>query len=167
MFRNRKKHANKVFLKKAVIYKYRKDTGQLDIYPNCMLFQKNDKNEYYARGMTKIIGPENLTIIGGKPGEIFESENDILFWLQEQDDVKAKKIVCQYIIDCIDSTIEDCLKNIENAQKLSTAVLLNYYEEFKNKDTQIDDIQDRVRMYNTAIMILKTFLLNRSKHVSN
>ncbi len=120
MFRNHRKHTNKIFLKQAVIYKYHKDTGKLDIYPNCMLFQKDDGNEYYARGMTKIIGPENLTIIGGKQGEIFESENDILFWLQEQDDIKAKEIVCQYIIERVDSMIADSLKEIENAQKLYT-----------------------------------------------
>ena len=64
--------------------------------------------------------------------------------------------------------IEDALKEIENAQKLSTAVLLNYYYTGSiNKDSQIDAIQDRARMCNTVITKLKAFLLDRSKHVSN
>lgn len=166
MFRNRKKHTNKIFLKKAVIYKYRKDTGQLDIYPNCMLFQKDDKTEYYARGVTKIIGPENLTIIGGKPGEVFESGNDILFWLPEQDDIKAKEIVCQHIINSVDSMIEKCLDELIDARNLSTTMMLCRSDIDINNEI-MSAINDRLRLCNTSSIKLKMFLVDRNKHVRN
>jgi len=102
---------------RAAVYKYNKDNGQFDIYQNCMLFQKENKDECYARGLTKIIGPDNLVIIGKNQGEVFESETDISFWLQERDDNEASSIIKSYI----DSKIDDCMSILKQCQEFNDA----------------------------------------------
>ena len=120
MFLNFKKPEHRIILNRgnrAVVYKYSKDSGKFDIYLDCMLFQKENKDEYYARGLTKIIGPDNLVIIGKNKGEVFESETDISFWLQERDDNEAYSIVKSYV----DSKIDDCMSILKQCQELNDA----------------------------------------------
>ena len=117
MFQKTKKSPRKIILNRATIYIFHKDSERLDIYPNCMLFQKENNGEYYARGLVKIIGPDNIAIIGKKQGEVFETETDILLWLPENDDTKAYLAIKSYI----DSKIDDCMSMLKQCQELNDA----------------------------------------------
>jgi hypothetical protein len=146
MFLNFKKPDHRIILNqanRAVVYTYSKDSGKFDIYLNCMLFQKENKDEYYARGLTKIIGPDNLVIIGKNKGEVFESETDISFWLQERDDNEASSIVKSYI----DSKIDDCMSILKQCQEFNDAFTNAIGKELSQNKTYDNILKNYMERY--------------------
>ena len=136
MFQKTKKSPRKIILNRATIYIFHKDSERLDIYPNCMLFQKENNGEYYVRGLVKIIGPDNIAIIGKKQGEVFETETNILLWLPENDDTKAYLAIKSYI----NSKIDDCMSMLEQCRELNDAFKNTFGKDVNQNRTYNDNV---------------------------
>lgn len=155
MFHKKKKATNKLYADNVVVYKYHTDTGLLEIFPRCLIYEQLNilPKQYYARGVTRIIGPENFAIISKKPGEVFDRyfENDILFWLINRDDRKARRIIRSHITKRTDQIIENCIEMLKQGQELSDTVVRTFDGSIPENDISDQDLQYFLENYTYRI----------------
>ena len=70
MLLKKKKSENKEYLRNVAVYRYHTDTGRLEIFPNCILYEQTGivPRQIFARGITKTIDDSNMILVDSKQG---------------------------------------------------------------------------------------------------
>lgn len=122
MFHKKKKTNNKVYANNVSVYRYFTDTGLLEIYPQCLVYEQFSivPKLYYARGTTRTIGLDNFIMVNKNPKEVLAryTQHDIVFWLEKRDDHEARKIIQTHLEDRINQIIIFSKESLAESRKM-------------------------------------------------
>lgn len=151
MFHRKKKFENKEYLRNVAVYRYHTDTGRLEIFPNCILYEQTGivPRQMFARGVTKAIDDSNMILVDNKQGKIIYRcfANTILFWLQNRDDNQAKKIIKDYISKIVQQTIHDAVQIADDARRMHDVLKLTFDGELGEIDISKEILKNQISMY--------------------